>query len=235
MGLTADQARLLILVHKIRQKVPGFEVAFKDESRSQRFLGKLLFFVAYMTDFITTFYPKVWWTTRKDYEDNPRGAFKTLAHEYIHLLDTKRSPMWFRLSYIMPLPCVVFSLVSLGAIWSSLWFLSSLAALVFLAPWPAYWRMRWEMRGYAMSMAVVAWESGSISDSTKESIAESFTGWSYYKMWPFKRAVRKLLDDLEKQIHTGDIMVQSPAFQEVKEICDASDEQVIKAAEALAA
>jgi hypothetical protein len=88
----------------IREHVPGFKVAFKDESPYQRILGFLIrpFNAAYMTRFTTTFYPIVWFPSRAAYEENPKNSFGVLAHEFVHLMDTKRHPIWFRLSYVLP-------------------------------------------------------------------------------------------------------------------------------------
>jgi len=88
----------------IRKRVPGFRVAFKDASFVQRLLGFVMrpFNHRYMTDFTSTFYPVVWFPTQERYESNPRNSFVVLAHEYVHLVDTSKRPIWFRVSYVMP-------------------------------------------------------------------------------------------------------------------------------------
>jgi hypothetical protein len=103
---------------RIQEMVPGFRVAFKDKSVSQKVIG---FFVrpfnpTYMTKYISTFYPVVYFPTQEHYESNPRSSFTILAHELVHLLDTRKHPLWFRLSYLFP---QVLSLVAF-AVYASL-------------------------------------------------------------------------------------------------------------------
>lgn len=72
----------------------------------------------------------------------------------------------------------------LGAILAShLWgSLATAAVLIPLAPWPSPGRVRAELRGYTMSLAVILWTTGSIPEATVEWAAAHFTDFSYYRM-----------------------------------------------------
>jgi len=89
---------------EVRKHYPELEIAFKDKSSWQRVLGFLLypFNPHYMTRYTSTFAPVVYFPSKEAYEGNPRGSFTLLAHEFVHLLDTRDHPFWFRCSYLFP-------------------------------------------------------------------------------------------------------------------------------------
>lgn len=231
--MTADEARLKLLLNQCSNTIPGFKVKFKNESAFQRFLGFIMFWNrGYMTDFISTFFPVVWWTTRKDYEGNPWGSFKVLTHEWVHLWDDKEHRGWFGFSYISVQVWCITSVLALLSIWFGLWFLFFLAGLLFLAPWPSPWRIKWELRGYAMTMAVNYWKHGSVKEETKDWIVETLTGSGYYFPAWSKKRLRKKLDRIVEDLESGEILNYGHAFRAVSGIVKASDRNVIDAAKA---
>jgi hypothetical protein len=170
-----------------RTLVPKFSVKWKNKSLVQKLLGVLLFFnPQYMTGYVTTFYPTVWFSSEGDYEKDPAKSMVVVAHERVHLLDTIRHGVWFKFSYL--LPQVLFAPLLLTAIAClignhELYALISLVlGLVALAPWPSPWRVQWEKRGYAMSLAAHYWLFGDTPEQLKQSIRTHFLDWSYYKM-----------------------------------------------------
>lgn len=194
----------------IRKSVPRFTIQWKDGSRSQRALGKVLFFNRqYMTGYVSTFYPKVYYPSKRVYEKNPASSLIVIAHERVHLLDTIRYGWWFKFSYLLPqilvIPGLIASIVCLcfGLKWTSLVF--GLIGLAFLLPWPSPWRVRWEKRGYAMTMAVNYWLFGSISEKMKQEIRNSFLGWSYYKMSRNQEDISSWVADTVADIKSGAI------------------------------
>lgn len=88
----------------VRKHYPELRIAFKDESWWQRALGVLLypFNPYYGIKYTSTFAPTVYFPSRAAYEGNPRASFTLLAHEFVHLLDTRDHPFWFRFSYLFP-------------------------------------------------------------------------------------------------------------------------------------
>jgi hypothetical protein len=232
--MTSDEARLALLQAKIKENVPGFKIIYKDQSVLHRFIGKVSFFnPRYMSDFVTVLGTEVAFPSARNFLRDRISTFKILAHEYVHLMDKKdEGTMAFSLSYIMPVPLAALALGAFAAFYS-LWFLFFLTALLFLAPLPSYGRKKWEMRGYAMSMACNLWKHGSLKSEAVDWIQRCFTGSSYYFMWPFPKAVRKELNVWIRRIENGDILAIEP-FQDVKTIMDMSDAEAINKARELA-
>lgn len=231
--MTPWEARLKLLVHQIKIDIPGFEVVSKDKSGTQKFLGGLLKIIGnkrYMDGFWTTFYPRVYSPAGFDYQSAPERSFRVLAHEYVHLLDTGKNPAWFRLSYILPQIAALVALGAISAIWLGPWWLLFLAGIFFLLPIPAYFRMKWEMRGYAMSFAVEMWQRGSLDQRSKDRTLSHFTGANYYFMWPFKKGMKKRFAKWEADIHNGDALSIKPFF-DVFKIVKLPDEKAIETAE----
>jgi len=206
-----DKAIYEALVTLVREHIPGFEVAFKDESWSQRLLGKLMFFNKnYMTSFTTTLYPRVYLPSRKWLEESYGRTWKVLAHEFVHLWDRRRVGVGFNLAYLSPQIGAVLALLAVFAFLSK-GFLLALLALLCLAPIPSYGRMYFELRGYTMSMAVNLWRYGSISEDTKAYIASHFLGGNYYWMWPFPKGVRGRIDQAAAKLAAGDTSALGPS------------------------
>jgi hypothetical protein len=134
-----DLATLREFEDVVRKLVPGFRIAYKDETPFQKLLGFFArpFNNGYMSRYTTTFYPVVYFPSKTDYETNIRGSFVVLAHEFIHLLDSAKHPVWFRLSYSLPqiLSPLVLTLYSfLGhSPWPGIVSLAGLVVSLFLA------------------------------------------------------------------------------------------------------
>jgi len=227
-----DKARLIILHNCIKRSVPGFEVKSKSSSFWQKVIAVILypFNRSYMKGYISTFYPLVYWPDVKEFWDEGMYSFKVLAHEYVHLRDDKAHRGWFGFSYLLPQLCALLALGALLAIWFSNWFLMFLCALVFLLPLPAYWRYKWEFRGYAINLAIRYWLNGSIDKETKDWTIRAFVGPNYYFMFPFKKFLQRKIAETEKRIKNGDILFDSPVYVEVKDIINKPDDECIRLA-----
>lgn len=169
------------LIEVIRADIPGFRIAFKDESWVMRALGVLLFFTPrFMTHFTTTIGRTVYVPTRAWLASHPDAAFRVLAHEYVHLWDAaKQGRLRWQATYLLPQLFALGALPSILAIWFGGRWLWCLAYLLALAPWPSPWRARRELRGYAMDVCTGLW-MGHPEDSTR--ILDLFVGWGYYRM-----------------------------------------------------
>lgn len=99
-----DMLTLRAFEAEIVRHVPGFKIAYKDELLWMRLLGFLVapFNSKFMTTYTTTFGRTVYVPSRAYYESNPTVSFTVLAHEFVHLLDTQKSPLWFPVSYLLP-------------------------------------------------------------------------------------------------------------------------------------
>jgi hypothetical protein len=207
-------------VQLVKQTIPGFEIRYKNEAWSSKVIAALvwLFNRDYLTRYTTTRYPRVYFPSKKFVSDSPTTAFKILMHEFVHLWDRKTQG-WFRftIGYAFPqILAVVFLLILVGALvaptpgpaawikWLSVG-IGAVGFFVSVLPLPASWRTRAELRGYAMNLAVNFWRYGSINNSTLEWIVEHFTGWPYFKMWPYENDARRRLVNLKLAIEDGRI------------------------------
>jgi hypothetical protein len=216
------------LAEKIKRRVPGFKIRYKNESKWQWFLSKLLFFNKdYLTKFVTTSKEDVWYPSREYITKNRWKAFKILAHEYVHLLDWQMHPILFQLMYVFPQVLSLLSLLSILAAFFSNWWLTALSALLFLLPIRSFTRAQIELRGYTMSLAVNFWRYASVQQKTIDRIAEHFTGWRYYRMYPKEKVVEEWLEEAMVKIRAVDrvgqeslksVMVDSAAFEDVYEL-----------------
>lgn len=214
----SDKEKYEETIKIIKTRLPNFQVKFKDENLLQKMIGFILFWnKKYMTEFTTTMFGNVYFPSKEWLEKGIklpddtknsgyreiggyRRAWKTLWHEYIHLWRAKKLRPWFNISYLLPQILAVISPLSLLAIWfNNLWLICA-ATLIFLAPLPAYWRMKEELYAYTMSLALNIWRYGSVKDSSLEYIKNHFTGWNYYLMWPFSDDIDGLLEKAVRDI-----------------------------------
>ena len=229
----ADNALLLSkLEEAIKSHAPKFEVKFKDESKFMKLIDKILFFnKTFMTGYITTIGQKVYWQTRERYEGNKEASFNTLAHEFVHVMDSVNKPVTFTLGYLFPqilaAPGLIFAL--LLPLWITLmalsimspWWLLMLLFLGFLAPIPSPGRKKAEVRGYGMSFLVRMWRYGNVSNWKYERSVDAFTGPNYYWMWPFEKQVRKELDQFkQKEIPPFLENDPNPAWKVVRKVLE---------------
>lgn len=202
----------------IRAAVPNFEVRFKDESKWQRILGVLVwvFNREYMTRYTTTFYPVVWFPSKAFYEERPSPSLRILAHELVHLLDTKAHPVWMRLSYLLPqvLSILAFLAIIPVAILWGLWGLLPFGiGLVLLVPWPSPWRTAWELRGYGMSLACAQWMNPLTVEVMRDHIVENFVTSNYYFMSWSRARILKQLDEWIARARDGSLLKEEPYRQ----------------------
>lgn len=197
------------LVEKISAEIPGFEVRFKDESWFMKLLGVLLYVFnpRFMDAYTTTLYPYVYFPGRTYLEENRIQATKILAHEFVHLWDAKKKRIRFSLEYLFPqilavVPLAALFVLAFFSLPGKPWILVGLGLLtvVLLLPWPARFRERYEIRGYAMTLALVSRDyvghhaASVLSNFCGRLVRQQFTSWAYYKMsWDGERTLCKLL------------------------------------------
>lgn len=191
------------------------KVRYKDESAFMKLCGTLAFFSpGFMTDVTTTLGNTINFPSRKWVKEDYAGAWQTLCHELVHVVDYRRLGKlgWlFWIGYAMPQGLFVLAL--LGIPFQSWWFLLFLLSL---APLPAPWRKWAEMRGYAMSMATHYWtHGGGIPLDWKEYVIEKFVGPTYYWMWPFRGAVEREVGRWSKKILCEEIQAENEVYNKV--------------------
>jgi len=103
------------------------------------------------------------------------SVFATVYHELKHLLDMKKYPIWFMVSYLLVFPVLVTM------------------------------RAYWEIRGYTATMLALYKVLGSLPKETYESYTRHFTGSMYLFMFPFKKTVLKIFEKNRQRILQGEI------------------------------
>lgn len=184
-------------VAKLGREKYGLEIKYKNESSLMKLLGVILFFnPKFMTNYTTTIGSTVYFANRKWVEENQDSAAHVLAHELVHIRDSKDSGAFiFSYTYLLP-QCL--ALLSLLAIFSSWWWLLCLA---FLAPLPAPFRTYWELRGYAITDATYYKSIGQFTDT--DWMSKQFTSASYFFMWPFKGDIEERILENRRLIAEG--------------------------------
>jgi hypothetical protein len=206
------------LVAMGKARYPGFEVLPKEDSTAMKILDKILFFTPdFMTRFTTTMGSKVYAPAQR--RSSPT-FWKTIAHELVHIHDKTHAPLGmfgFGFWYLVPQILAAFALLAIPLAFVSLHFLWLLLLLPLAAPIPSMGRTHYEMRGYAMSMAVNYWRYGSVQQHQIDHNVKNFIGPAYYFMWPFESGVRKQLDEWVDKMEDGSIL-EDPIFKDVHDL-----------------
>lgn len=162
-------------IEALARELPGFAVCYKDESRVQRLIGRLVrpFNRDYLTRYTTVMFGRVYFPSRRWAACcRPAELYRILRHEAVHLRDARRFPVVFPLSYLL------------------------------LPPIGPGFRALWDWRGYAESLRVDVELGRPIGDETIEHIARRFTGPDYLFMLPFPRLVRRRLRRLRDRLQS---------------------------------
>lgn len=166
------------LIAQIQEHLPRFEVLYKDESVLQRWIGRLLWPInrTYMTEYTTVMFGKVYFPSREIVASwGAASVYRILRHEFVHLIDAKRFPLYFELSYLLCLPCF-FTM-----------------------------RAYWEFRGYTQDMLVEYEETGDVSTQTLDFIEARFVSAEYgWMLWP-RSLVRRHLYTLRTRVLAGEL------------------------------
>ena len=191
------QNKIDTLLTEIKTSHPSFEVKYKDESKFMKLLKKVMFFNKNFERYTTTIGSKVYFTSRKDYNERrrtyPEGLFGTLAHEYVHIYDDDKS-FWFKFKYLFPQILGALSLLAIFSFVSPLFLLFLLFGLFFL-PFQSKGRTEAELRGYTMSLLVdkLIYNIKPEDNRRLPHIISNFTTGSYYYMCKDARYVRSEL------------------------------------------
>jgi hypothetical protein len=228
---------------ELKKDVPELKIRYKDMSLFMKILGKILFFnKLFMTKFVTTIGATVYYPSQKYILDDPVRAAMILSHEYMHARDARKSGTFKNVvGYLFPqlLALLTLTTIPLCFMYGS-WGLFGLLFLLFLAPLPAYWRMKFEVRGYTMSLFAEYHYALSVGIGKMSVLpflfqmadtidAKNFKGPAYWFMWPY--GVKKQLHDAIEQIDTGDILEVDDAFINVRDaltkICQSKNEIIL--------
>lgn len=198
-----------LLLRSLQENLSGFNIKYKDESVLMRVLSRILFFnPEFMTKYTTTINQTVYFPSRTYMLESPRDRAVILAHEYRHARDASRLGFFmFSFLYLFPISLVPLAI----ALMFFNWLAGLVCAIVVLLPWPAYWRKKFELEAYSITLFIVdkyLQELGINADDRKKALLnqavllnKQFTTFSYYLMWPF--GVRKALEKEVNLIISG--------------------------------
>ena len=222
-----DVAQFEQFVKILHTNLPKFNVKYKDESLFMRLLGTLLFFNAdFMSKFSTTIGSTVYLPSRKYVSQHATEAGMILAHEYVHARDANKiTGVLFSFLYSFP-QILALLFIACGFLWWPLFIL----ALVMLAPFPAPFRAKLEVRGYTMSLFMYnhVMKQNNITNEERKlrlyidasHISDNyFKGSMYYKMWPW--GVEKKLHNIVDSI-IAEQSINNQYFSEVQHAWDTS-------------
>ncbi|MDX2246476.1 MAG: hypothetical protein SF052_06865 [Bacteroidia bacterium] len=182
---------------ELRQIVP-FTIRYKDESWIMQVINVFVmpFCPEFLSRFTTVIGNTIYFPNPSFIRANPESAMRVLAHEVVHILDMDRwTPGFFMGLYLFP---QIFFLGVFLFPFIGLW---SLLFLVFLLPLPAPFRSYFEIRGYAMDLLTIPPHR---RKAALDQTVKHFTGWNYYKMFPFESIVRNQLNDLVNKTESGE-------------------------------
>ena len=204
--MSIQEERYSRLVEYVKDEISGFEIRSKKGSRLMKLLSVVLFFnKSFLTNYITTIYPRIYVPLLPWNPKRPISRISTLAHEYVHLRDRKRLGWLFNILYLSP---QIFALLAFGAFWNLWWLL----ALGFLLPLPSPGRAWLEYRGYRMTAAVNWWLTGNRVNTVW--LERQFTGSAYYWMCPFSRFIENRILNAIENIESGENL--PPEILEIK-------------------
>lgn len=131
---------------EITKNLPTFKIAYKDQTWWMKVIN---FFSApfnptFMTEFITTFGNTVYFPNQAFLESQVDSSFIVLAHEFVHMMDSKKYPVLYQLSYALPQALAPIALLVFMILGHMGWLpVLILAAGVTLACWAAQKSLTW--------------------------------------------------------------------------------------------
>lgn len=151
---------LSYVINVIQQTFPEFSIERKKDSWVCKAIAFLIwvFNPNFMERGTFAFRKKVYVTGAVEdalSRSTGRSAYcSSLVHEFVHMLDQERDGQFlFSMAYLFPQNLALLAFLALGALWwwPAIFFLAFLGAA---APWPAPYRLAYEVRGYAVGYAL---------------------------------------------------------------------------------
>lgn len=218
--MTTQQEVFEALTGVIQQRSPKFKVIAKKDSRLHRFIDWCLRCPWIKGKEINPHYMTKYWTTightvaypNEEREDQHYHNWSVLPHEGKHSFQAKKwSSFLFGTFYLLGTPVYFIAMALLCwpfFIWLPWW--SGVAwlgaGLLLSIPPFGYWRARWELQAFRISIALRYWRRAIVDNTYLESIADHFTKSDYFWMWPFRKSVLKRLDHYRNEVTSGAIL-----------------------------
>jgi hypothetical protein len=178
-------------------QVPNVKIEKKSDSKLMKTIAFFVrLFNPRFNEFITTIGSTIY-VPDNFFKHMDEEILDILMHEFRHIKAHYKNKVGYNLGYLFPQLLALFSLLSLGAvIWlPMLWFL---AFLVFLLPFPALWRYKYELDAYRVSILsgrLLRGYSDREITQIKQWIKKQMITGNYYWAWPFPSKIDKDLED----------------------------------------
>lgn len=155
---------------------PELKIKYKDKSFFMKFLSFVMFFNSdFKTKFITTIGNTIYYPSEEHIKNNEEGAINILCHELMHIKQSNEDKL-FSLKYLFP---QIFAALSLLAFIHY----AFLIFLVFLIPFSAYFRTKYEFEAYTVSLYCKYKQNSNFDyKKTIDNLVSNFTTSSYYWM-----------------------------------------------------
>lgn len=191
---SVSQKKVDDLLDHMEEHAPDLQIVYKDEDQPGIWLKLVAFFIWFVGLFSS--FDEKWNNTignamfgkylllpgAERYRDftNLR-TYLLLRHEYTHILDQRKQPIWFNLTYVLlPLPL----------------FFSG--------------RAHWEYRAFSQNLITYYEEVGHIPDQIVTHLKGQFTSSFYLWMWMRKSTVDRKLDELVEKVRNEEISGYDP-------------------------
>lgn len=175
------------LLKDIKKDFPEINIKFKNKSLFMKIVDKILFFNKdFMSSFTTTIGSNIYFPSEEYVKNSPITAIVILLHEIVHIYDSnKTNKFLFGFLYLFPQILALLAIPLFFVSWKIAIFF-----LLFLLPFPAYFRMKAEKRAYASSLYVIHQLSLKKNfkielNKQKENYISYFKKNDYYFMWLF--------------------------------------------------
>lgn len=211
----------LKLIETSKQYFPKLEVKYKTESIIMKLMRIILFFNFKFMTYTTTIGNTVYLPSREVEDNKQMSRCAVFMHELVHIHDMQKlgffGKLLFSASYLFPQILVLLGIPMLLVSWKVAIFF-----LLFLAPLPAYWRMKSERRAYFISLYVMRaferkFKVNYQLEENKEYFIRQFTGPTYYFMWWFP-GIRKQFDEALAKVERDEKPIDDPSLSFIDDI-----------------
>lgn len=201
---------------KFTKEKYNIDIKIKPKSKSPLMIMMMFFVFWFNPKFMSyiTVIGKTIYVPSTFFQNSIHIQARVLFHELIHVKQSikHKAGLFFAL-YLFPqiiilpflmtvVPLVVFTSMH----WSWLFL-----GILFLLPWPAYWRFKFEKEAYFDSDLFCDYFILR-KDAPEPSFLKTFYGIDYYLMWPFKNNLKKLVSKKMKQYENKILTTEQKDF-----------------------
>lgn len=202
------------LVITAQKHFPSLQIQYKDQSWFMKLMGIILFFnKSFMTDYVTTIGDTIYIPSEIYMKTHPVSGAVVFMHECVHINDsTNLGKPLFSFLYLLP---QIMALFMLPLFFVLSWKIVLPLIILFAAPIPAYFRMKFEKRAYLSSIYTLNKLGQRLNfdphlDDQKSFFLSQFKDSYYYFMWPFDLSSE--FDTALANVQSGKLPFEDPVF-----------------------